>query len=206
MRGRAAVSIELNEDERVFLEAQLRRHKAARSLSDRCRIVLKCADGFSNKEIASVLDHSEHTVGKWRNRFAQHRIAGLSDEYRAGRPRTVSDEQVAEIIKRTLETTPKDATHWSIRTMAARSGLSHTTVRRIWNAFGFASAAMLAAPGKHWWICREGRSTCGSTAGSRRGSAWRSMSIGGAALYIRIDAVRGASSTLAKARRSARFR
>ena len=136
MRGRAAVSIELNEDERAFLEAQLRRHKAARSLSDRCRIVLKCADGLSNKEIASVLGHSEHTVGKWRNRFAQHRIAGLSDEYRAGRPRTVSDEQVAEIIKRTLETTPKDATHWSIRTMAARSGLSHTTVRRIWNAFG----------------------------------------------------------------------
>jgi len=136
MRGRASVVIELSEDERGFLEAQLRRHKAARSFSDRCRIVLSCADGLSSKEIAAELGHCEHTVGKWRRRFAEHRIEGLSDEYRAGRPRTVSDAQVADVIKRTLETTPKDATHWSIRSMAAETGLSHTTIRRIWNAFG----------------------------------------------------------------------
>ncbi|SMD15642.1 putative transposase [Primorskyibacter flagellatus] len=136
MRGRAAVVIDLSGEERAFLEAQLRRHKAARSLSDRCRIVLRCAAGLSNKDVAAELGHSEHTVGKWRRRFAEHRIEGLSDEYREGRPRTVSDEQVADVIKRTLETTPKDATHWSIRSMAAETGLSHTTIRRIWNAFG----------------------------------------------------------------------
>ena len=136
MWGRASIAIELSDEERVFLEAQLRRHKAARSLSDRCRIVLRCADGLTSKEIAAELGHSEHTVGKWRRRFAEHRIEGLSDEYRAGRPRTISDEQVADVIKRTLETTPKDATHWSIRSMAAEIGLSHTTIRRIWNAFG----------------------------------------------------------------------
>ena len=136
MRGRASVAIALSDEERGFLEAQLRRHKAARSLSDRCRIVLRCADGLTSKEIAAELGHSEHTVGKWRRRFAEHRIEGLSYEYRAGRPRTITDEQVADVIKRTLETTPKDATHWSIRSMAEEIGLSHTTIRRIWNAFG----------------------------------------------------------------------
>ena len=78
----------------------------------------------------------EHTVGKWRRRFVEDGIEGLTDEYRAGRPRTVSDAQVAQVIERTLNTTPKDATHWSIRSMAAEIGLSHTTVRRIWTAFG----------------------------------------------------------------------
>lgn len=136
MRGRDSVVIDLSLDERGFLESQLRRHKAARSLSDRCRIVLRCADGLTSKEVAAELGHSEHTVGKWRRRFAEHRIEGLSDEYRAGRPRSVSDAQVAEVITRTLETTPKDATHWSIRSMAAATGLSHTTIRRIWAAFG----------------------------------------------------------------------
>ncbi len=136
MRGRASVAIELSNEERGFLEAQLRKHKAARSLSDRCRIILRCADGLISKAIAAELGHSEHTVGKWRRRFAEDRLEGLSDEYRAGRPRTVSDEQVADVIKRTLETTPKDATHWSIRSMSTETGLSHTTVRRIWNAFG----------------------------------------------------------------------
>ncbi len=136
MRGRESVVIDLSVEERRFLESQLRRHKAARSLSDRRRIVLRCADGLNSKEVAAELGHSEHTVGKWRRRFAEHRIEGLSDEYRAGRPRTVSDEQVADVITRTLETTPKDATHWSIRSMAAATGLSHTTIRRIWVAFG----------------------------------------------------------------------
>lgn len=136
MRGRASVAIELSDEERGFLEAQLRKHKAERSLSDRCRIVLRCSDGLTSKQVAAELGHAEHTVGKWRRRFAEHRIEGLSDEYRAGRPRTISDAQVAQIIKQTLETTPRDATHWSIRSMAAETGYSHTTIRRIWNAFG----------------------------------------------------------------------
>ena len=136
MRGRAAAEIILSVEERAFLETQLRKHKAARSLSDRCRIILLCAEGLPSKDVAARLGHSEHTIGKWRRRFADHRIEGLTDQYRPGRPRTVSDEQVADVIKRTLETTPRDATHWSIRTMAAQTGLSHTTIRRIWTAFG----------------------------------------------------------------------
>lgn len=136
MRGRASVAITLSDEERRFLEAQLRKHKAERSLSDRCRIVLKSAEGLTSKDVAQELGHAEHTVGKWRRRFAEHRIEGLFDEYRAGRPRSISDAQVAEIIKQTLETTPRDATHWSIRSMAAETGYSHTTIRRIWNAFG----------------------------------------------------------------------
>ena len=136
MRGRPVVPIVLSPEERAFLRAQVRRYRIARSLSDRCRIVLRCADGLSSKAVAAELGHSEHTVGKSRRRFAEHRIEGLSDEYRAGRPRSISDEQVAEIVKQTLESTPRDATHWSIRSMAAEIGFSHTTIRRIWNAFG----------------------------------------------------------------------
>lgn len=136
MRGRAASVIVLSDEERAFLESQVRRHKTARSLSDRCRMVLLCAEGLNSKEVALRLGHSEHTVGKWRRRFAEHRTEGLTDEYRSGRPRTVLDAQVADVVRRTLETTPKDATHWSIRSMALETALSHTTVRRIWTAFG----------------------------------------------------------------------
>lgn len=98
-------------------------------------MVLLCAEGLQSKEVAERLGVHEHTVGKWRRRFVQDGIEGLTDEYRAGRPRTVSDAQVAQVIERTLNTTPKDATHWSIRSMAAETGLSHTTIRRIWAAF-----------------------------------------------------------------------
>lgn len=136
MRGRLADVVELSDHERAFLESQVRQHKAARSLSDRCRMILLCAEGLTSKEVAKRLGAHEHTVGKWRRRFVRDRIEGLTDEYRPGRPRTVSDMQVAEVIERTLNTTPKDATHWSIRSMAAETGLSHTTIRRIWNAFG----------------------------------------------------------------------
>lgn len=136
MVGRVAASVVLSEEERRFLEGQVRRHKAPRSLSDRRRMILLCAEGLASKEVAARLGVHEHTVGKWRRRFAKDRIEGLTDEYRPGRPRTVSDEQVADVIERTLNARPKDATHWSIRSMAAESGLSHTTIRRIWSAFG----------------------------------------------------------------------
>ena len=98
-------------------------------------MILRCADGLTNKAVAAELGVHEHTVGKWRRRFLKERIEGLSDEPRPGRPRTLTDEQVAEVIERTLETTPAEATHWSIRSMARESGLSHTTIRRIWAAF-----------------------------------------------------------------------
>lgn len=134
--ARVAAGVELSEAERNFLESQVRRHRVARSLSDRCRIILLCSEGLSNKDVSSRLGIGEHTVGKWRRRFVKDRLAGLSDEYRPGRPRTVSDQQVADVIERTLSTTPRDATHWSIRSMGKEVGLSHTTIRRIWNAFG----------------------------------------------------------------------
>lgn len=136
MVGRVADEVVLIVDERNFLDAQVRRHKAARSLSDRCRMILLCAEGLQSKEVGARLGVHEHTVGKWRRRFVKDRIEGLTDEYRPGRPRTVSDDQVVAVIEQTLNTTPKDATHWSIRSMAAATGLSHTTIRRIWTAFG----------------------------------------------------------------------
>ncbi len=136
MVGRLADAVVLSEDERRFLEGQVRRPKAPRSLSDRCRMILLCADGLASKEVAARLGVHEHTVGKWRRRFVRCRIEGLTDEYRSGRPRTVSDDQVTAVIERTLNTTPRDATHWSLRSMAAATGLSHTTLRRIWNGFG----------------------------------------------------------------------
>lgn len=136
MVGRLADEVVLSAVESDFLEAQVRRHKAARSLSDRCRMILLCAEGLQSKEVGARLGVHEHTVGKWRRRFVKDRIEGLTDEYRPGRPRTVSDNQVAAVIEQTLNTTPKNATHWSIRSMAAATGLSHTTIRRIWTAFG----------------------------------------------------------------------
>ena len=99
-------------------------------------MILLCADGLRSKEVAERLGTHEHTVGKWRQRFVTDRIKGLTDEYRPGRPRTVSDAQVAQVIERTLTTTPMDATHCLIRSMAAATGLSPTTIRRIWGAFG----------------------------------------------------------------------
>jgi transposase len=96
---------------------------------------IACAEGLPSKDVAERLGVHEHTVGKWGRRFAEDGINGLTDEYRAGRPRTLSDAQAAEVGERTLNTTPKDATHWSIRSMAADGGLSHTTIRRIWRAF-----------------------------------------------------------------------
>jgi transposase len=126
----------LTADERAYLERQLRRQKVTRSLSERCRIILLCADGVQNKEVSEALGLSENTVGKWRRRFLKDRIDGLFDEHRPGRPRTIEDDQVAAVIEKTLYNKPDDATHWSIRSMAAETGFSHTTIRRMWNAFG----------------------------------------------------------------------
>lgn len=134
--GRPLAVLVLSDEERSFLEGQVRRHRIARSMADRCRMILRCADGVGNKAVAAELGVHEHTVGKWRRRFVQDRLEGLSDAPRPGRPRTLADERIAEVIERTLTTTPADATHWSLRSMAQETGLSHTTIRRIWGAFG----------------------------------------------------------------------
>ncbi len=105
-------------------------------MSERCRIILRCGDGLPSKAVAAELGVHEHTVGKWRRRFWKDRVEGLLDEMRPGRPRTIDDDQIAAVIERTLRSTPTDATHWSIRSMAGVTGFSHTTIRRIWTAFG----------------------------------------------------------------------
>src|SRR5262245_62800630 len=116
-RGRPIAPLALSAEERTYLERQVRRHRIARSLSERCRIILRCSDGLPSKAVAAELGVHEHTVGKWRRRFLRDRVQGLLDEARAGRPRTIDDEQVAAVIARTLRSTPTDATHWSIRSV-----------------------------------------------------------------------------------------
>jgi transposase len=131
-----AVEIVLSESEREQLEAWARRRKSAQALAARSRIVLLAADGLKNTEIAERLGVRRAMAARWRSRFAEARLDGLLDEPRPGRPRTISDARVEEVIVKTLETTPRDATHWSTRAMAAEIGLSQTAVSRIWRAFG----------------------------------------------------------------------
>ena len=136
MPPNVAVQIELSEPERLQLEAWTRRRTSAQALAQRSRIVLLAADGLNNTEIAERVGVSRNTAATWRSRFAEHRLDGLTDEPRPGRPRTISDEQVDAVITKTLESTPKNATHWSTRSMAAEVGLTQTAVSRIWRAFG----------------------------------------------------------------------
>jgi transposase len=136
MPSNVAVAIELSDEERLQLEAWTRRRMSAQALAQRSRIVLLAAEGLKNTEIAERLDVNRAMAAKWRSRFAEHRLDGLTDEPRPGRPRTITDEQVDAVITRTLELTPKDATHWSTRSMAREVGLTQTAVSRIWRAFG----------------------------------------------------------------------
>ncbi|WP_203719480.1 IS630 family transposase, partial [Asanoa siamensis] len=133
-----AVPVVLADDERERLRAWSRRPSSAQGLALRSRVVLACADApeVSNGQIAASLGVSRNMVTKWRNRFAADRLDGLLDEPRPGRPRTIADADVERVITTTLETTPKDATHWSTRSLAAQVGLSQTAVSRIWRAFG----------------------------------------------------------------------
>lgn len=134
--GRPKTPLHLTEEERNTLKRYVRRLKTAQHLAMRSRIVLRCADGLTNKAVAEELGISKPMVGKWRSRFLVRRLDGLLDEPRSGAPRKVSDEEVERVVTLTLESTPKGATHWSIRTMAQRGGVSRSTVNRIWRAFG----------------------------------------------------------------------
>jgi len=126
----------LTDDERETLLRWSRRAKSSQSLALRSRIVLGCAEGKPNKQVAAELGVWPQTVGTWRRRFVQSRLDGLVDEPRPGAPRTITDEQIEAVVVATLEQTPTDATHWSRASMAAQSGLSRSTVGRIWKAFG----------------------------------------------------------------------
>ena len=121
--------------EREQLHRWARRRKSSQALALRSRIVLACADGTDNKTVAARLGCAAVTVGKWRSRFVAYRLDGLTDEPRPGRPPTVTADQVEEVVVATLESTPANATHWSRAKMARRSGLSKSTIGRIWKAF-----------------------------------------------------------------------
>ena len=130
-------AVEITADERATLDGWVRRRKTAQALALRARIVLACAGAKkANGEIARDLKVERQTVGKWRQRFVERRLDGLLDEPRPGAPRQVGDAQIERVVRLTLESTPADATHWSTRAMAKRSGLSQTIISRIWRAFG----------------------------------------------------------------------
>lgn len=126
----------LREEDRAELARWSTRLRSSNGLAQRARIVLRCGEGAPSSAVAAALGVTGATVGKWRSRYIARGLDGLLDEPRCGAPRQVSDEEVESVLTKTLEEMPRDATHWSTRTMAQASGLSHTTVRRIWSAFG----------------------------------------------------------------------
>jgi len=134
--GRPLESLVVSSDEHGALSALVGRRKTAQAVALRARIVLLAAEGLTNTEVAARLGIDPATVGKWRRRFLRDRMGGLCDEPRCGAPRTVEDAQVEAVLVRTLESLPDGATHWSSRGMARASGLSTSTVQRIWRAFG----------------------------------------------------------------------
>ena len=135
-RGRRAVEIVLDGEERETLQRWVRRRSSSQALALRCRMVLAAADGETNKSVAAALGCHAATVGKWRNRFAERRLDGLCDDPRPGAPRKITDDKVEEVVVKTLESAPRDATHWSVRSMAAEVGISPWSVHQIWKAFG----------------------------------------------------------------------
>src|SRR2546425_1144699 len=133
--GRPIPPLTLTADERDTLERWARRPTTAQALAERARVILGCVAGKSNTVVARELRLTKQTVGKWRTRFLSKRLDGLLDEPRPGAPRRISDAHVERVMRLTLETVPRDATHWSTRAMARRCGLSQTAVSRIWRAF-----------------------------------------------------------------------
>src|SRR5438105_6276720 len=134
--GRPKAPLLLTAEEQRELQPLAHRSRSAPALARRARIVLACATGEDNKTVARRLRTVAATVGKWRTRFVEQRMAGLYDEPRPGTPRNITDEQIEQVVVRTLESTPRGATHWSTRAMAQATGLSHMAISRIWHAFG----------------------------------------------------------------------
>lgn len=134
--GRPRTLVMVTADERERLESLAHRSRSAPDLARRARIILACAEGRATTNVAKRLHVSPTTVCTWRSRFLSERIDGLYDEPRPGAPRQIGDDQIEAVIVRTLETTPRGATHWSLRDMAKASGVSRSTVNRIWRAFG----------------------------------------------------------------------
>lgn len=143
--GRPKAELVLTTAEHEQLARWARRATSSQTLALRSKIVLACAEGADNKVVAERLGCEAHTVSKWRRRFVEDRLDGLSDERRPGRPRTISVDQVKDVIVATLESTPLNATHWTRSKMAERTGLSKTTIGKIWKDFGLAALESRAA-------------------------------------------------------------
>lgn len=135
-KGRPKLPVILSEEDRLQLTGVAHSRSMPHGLVMRARIVLLAAEGLPNATIAQKLGFSQQSVCLWRKRYLEEGIQGLHDELKPGRPRTISDEKVAVLVRKTLNTKPKDGTHWTIRTMARETRLSHPTVHRIWRAFG----------------------------------------------------------------------
>lgn len=133
--GRPKAALVLSAEERDQLQRWSRRSTSAQALALRSRIVLGCAEGLDNKQVAARERVTQQTVGKWRARFVEFRLDGLNDEPRPGRPASITGDQVEDVVVATLESTPANATHWSRAKMAERSGLSKSSIGRIWRAF-----------------------------------------------------------------------
>jgi transposase len=130
--ARGAAAIELSEEEVTVLRAVLRTPSASQQQALRARIVLRAAEGVTNTQIAAETGVSLPTVGLWRRNFCERRLEGLSDAPRSGRPRQIDDDEVQRVLAKTLEPPPDGTTHWSVRRLAAATGISPTTVHRIW--------------------------------------------------------------------------
>jgi len=134
--GRPKQPILLTSEDRALFVSFTRSRTLPNGLVRRARIILLAADGRSNDEIAEKVGTSKQSVCQWRRRYLQGGFAGLYDKLKPGRPRTVEDNEIAKVVRRTLKTQPKSGTHWSVRLMAEETGISATTVHRIWSAFG----------------------------------------------------------------------
>jgi transposase len=135
MACRVLPKLVLSDEDRERLMSWTRRQKSGQAMALRARIILSCADGKRNTQVARDVRTTNATVGKWRQRFVDHGLDGLLDEPRPGAPRTISDARVEDIVTATLESQPKGQTHWSTREMAKKMGISRETVRRIWHSF-----------------------------------------------------------------------
>ena len=134
--GRPKTPIILSQEDNEQLISISRSRSLPHAVVNRARIVLMAAEGLPNQAIAEKVNLSPQMVCKWRQRFLQQGLSGLHDELRSGRPRSISDEKVAVLVRKTIQTKPKDGTHWTIRAIAKETKLSHPTVHRIWQAFG----------------------------------------------------------------------
>ena len=159
----------LTEDERRTLEQWARRPKTAQRLALRARIVLACADGLTNRAVAERELASANCVCKWRERFRMRRLPGLTDEPRPGAPRKATDDQIVDVITRTLEGPPAQATQWTTRGLADVAGLSKTTIARIWQTFGLQSHRLdtfkLSCPGSELTVSFNNELRCAGPLG-----------------------------------------